>query len=67
MVALILGRSTWLSIKASRTGTGKDHSREYRLKSTVLRMVVKALNELKNRSNCWNPTQGLPEKPSDGL
>ena len=48
-------------------GMGKLHSREYRLMSTVLRIMRLQVGALKNRWNHFRPTHVLPVKPLLGV
>ena len=48
-------------------GTGKLHSRLYRLSSTVFLIMRAQLGELKNRTNQSIPTHLLPVMPRLGL
>ena len=56
-------KRSWLSASARMIGTGKLHSRLYRLMSTVLTIMRPQLGEEKNRSNHSNPTHSLPQMP----
>ena len=60
---LSLWKRSWLRARARMMGTGKLHSRLYRLSSTVFLIMRQQLGEVKNSSNHSNPTHWLPVMP----
>lgn len=60
---LSLWNRSWFSASARMMGTGKLHSRLYRLSSTVFLIIRPQLGEEKNSSNHSRPTHSLPVMP----